>query len=61
MTYNDERKRDSMASSIILSSFYLDEILLKESSFEERVSFEETSLWSIASMLMKATKKNESL
>ncbi len=61
MTYDDKRKRDSMAPSIILSSFYLDEILPKEGSFEERVSFKKTSLRSIASMPMEATKKNEPL
>jgi len=61
ITYNDEREQGSMTSSIILSSFYLDEISPKENSLEERVSFKETSLWSIALALMKAIEKNETL
>ena len=50
-----------MTSFIILSSFYLDEISLKEDSIEERISFKKSSLRAITLTLMKATKKNESL
>lgn len=44
MTYDNKRKWDLMTPSIISSSFYLDEILPKENSLEERVSFEKTPL-----------------
>ena len=59
--YDDEREQGSMTSFIISSSFYSNEILLKEDLFKERVLFEKTSLLSIASVLMKATEKNETL
>ncbi len=61
ITYGDEKEWDSMTSFIILSSFYLDEISLKEDSIEERISFKKSSLRAITLTLMKATKKNESL
>jgi len=60
-TYDDEREQNLMTPFIISSSFYLDEISPKEGSLEERILFEKTSLRPIASILIKATKKNELL
>ena len=50
-----------MTFFIISSNFYSNEITFEKSSLEEKVLFEKTSLRSIASALIKTTKKNESL
>ena len=60
VTYDGEREQGSVALSIISSSFYLDENL-PEGPLEEKVSFKETPLRLIASVLMKATEKDEPL
>ena len=61
VTYDGERERGLVAPSIISSSFYLDEISFEEGPFEERVSFEETSLRAITLAPMEATEKDEPL
>ncbi len=50
-----------MAPSIISSSFYLDKILPEEGPLKERVSFKETPLRPITSVLIEATEKDEPL
>lgn len=50
-----------MAPSIILSSFYLDEISPKEGPLKERVLFKETPLQLITLAPIEATEKDENL
>jgi len=59
--YNGEGERGSVAPSIILSSFYLDEISPEEGLLEERVPFKETPLRVITSAPIEAIEKDEPL
>ena len=61
ITYDGERDRGSVASSIISSSFYSDEILPEDGPPKERVPFEETPLRPIASTPMEITEKDDIL
>ncbi len=58
-SYDDVEEWDSLAPSIISSSFYSDEVLLEEWLLEEDSLKEETSLQAIASARIETTKKDE--
>ena len=57
MTYDDEKKQNSIMFFIVSSNFYLNEILLKKNSLKK--IFLKIFFRSIASIFLKITKKNE--